>query len=83
VPIKTVFERIKGPLNNGSTIKPSFAQVVNGGTRSISPNGNLIAENIPRTGNWVYRPKNNSKSILSGLLPFMKYKTFKAPDSLA
>jgi hypothetical protein len=32
VPIKTVFERIKAPLNNGSTVKPSFAQVVNGGT---------------------------------------------------
>jgi hypothetical protein len=80
VPIRMVFQRIKFPLNNGSTVKPSYVHALTGGAGVTGLNGDLSPRANLLTGNLVWRPKIKTTPSLPGLLPYMKFKSFKTPN---
>jgi hypothetical protein len=83
----SMFERLKFPStvtasiisSNGSPAK-SYAQVVNGPKIPPNNNGLIYREKSNRNVRINSHNKIISPSLL-GLLPFMRYSTFKSPDS--
>jgi hypothetical protein len=82
-----VFERLSFPLtviasnisSNGATAK-SYAQVVNG--TKISPSNNVLIYREKSNRNVGINSYNKRNSpTLPGLLPFMRYSTFKSRDN--
>jgi hypothetical protein len=81
----SVFERLKFPstvsasnnFGNGATTK-SYAQVVNNTNFPSSNNGLIYREKSNR--NVGINSLKRKSPTLPGLLPFMKYSTFKSPD---